>query len=266
MTWTPTKKNALVCSIILVLLAVGGIVKWTLFPSIKEDYFALSDRSLRQAGSGLVVVRPTRFARSHFNGIVSAIVPNFGKPVRRTMGRNVTFQDLMAAAYGQNGHRVALPSDAPKTNFDFLVTVRARPEQKLQEAIRKTLGFVAGIESRNVDVLALKVENPDLPGLAVSDADKKENVSFNDGQLRFTHVRVGAMISGFEQVLGIPVVDRTGLTNDYDFSVAWGPEAQQQLRNGATARTLVDKILNDWGLSLKPETASVEMLAVRKAD
>ena len=260
------KAKALAGIGILALLAAAIFVKWALFPSVKEDYFAMNDRSLRQAGSGLVVVRPTRFAKSHFNGIISTIVPSFGKPVRRIMGRNVTFNDLIAAAYGQNTGRVVLPSDAPATNFDFLVTVRSHPEQRLQEAIRKNLGFVARLESRNVEVLALKMENPNLPGLVVSDAGKKENVSYDDGKLRFTHVRVGALAGGLEQAFGTPVVDRTGLTNVYDFSLAWGPEVQEQLRNGPTARALLNKIVKDWGLALKPDTAPVEMLVVKKGD
>jgi uncharacterized protein (TIGR03435 family) len=260
------RSKVLAAVLILALVAAAVVVKLKFFPSVKEDYFALSNRSLQQVSSGLVVVRPTRFPKTHFNGIVSTTVPVHGKPTWRMMGRNVTFKELMAAAYGQNAGRVVVPWDAPKTNFDFLVTVRDRQRPRLQEAIRKQLGFVAHMERHNTEVLALKVENANLPGLAVSDPDKKEDVAFKDGKLQFTHVQLGAMTGGLEQALRTPVVDKTGLTNHYDFSLAWDTQILHQLQNGPTARTAVDKILTGWGLALKPDTVTLEMLVVKRAD
>lgn len=260
------RTKALAGVLILALVMAAVIVKLKFFPSVKEADFAMNGRSLQQAASGLVVVRPTRFAWSHFNGIISTTVPVLGKPVERLMGRNVTFKDLIATAYGQNAGRVALPWDAPKTNFDFLVTVPDHQQQRLQEAIHKQLGFVARMEAHGADVLALKIANPDLPGLTVSDANKKENVEFKDGRLYSTHVQVGAMTGELEQVLGTPVVDKTGLTNFYDYSLAWNSQVQQQLQNGPTARAAVDKILDDWGLALKPDTDTLEMLVVKRAE
>jgi len=63
----------------------------------------------------------------------------------------------------------------------------------------------------------------------------------------------------------MPVVDKTGLTNFYDFSVAWDPQVRQQLHDRQTARAAVDKILNAFGLALKPDTAPLEMLVVKNA-
>jgi uncharacterized protein (TIGR03435 family) len=64
------------------------------------------------------------------------------------------------------------------------------------------------------------------------------------------------------------VVDKTGLTNPYDFALAWDTElkAQQQLRKEATARTVLDEILKGWGLKLQPDTVTLEMLVVKRAD
>ena len=106
-------------------------------------------------------------------------------------GRNVTFKELMATAYDQSQPRVALPWDAPKGNFDFLVTVSDKQREHLQAAIRKKLGYVAQMETRDADVLALKVENTNLPGLTLSGADQRENVNYNNGKLYFTHLRLG---------------------------------------------------------------------------
>ncbi len=265
MTRREVRTKVLTGVLMLALVAGAVIVKRKLFPSVQQADFALNERSLQQVSSGLVVVRPTRFAKFHFNGIVSTAVPVWGKPVRRLMGRNVTFKELMAAAYGQNPDRVVLPWDAPKTNFDFLVTARDQPQKQFREAIRRQLGFVAGMEPHEVDVLAMRVANASLPGLAVSAADKKENVEVKDGRICFTHIQVGMLTRGLEQVFGTPVVDRTGLTNAYDFSLALDVEMQRRLQKGPTARAAVNKMLNEWGLMLKPDTETLEMLVVKRA-
>ena len=196
----------------LVVVAAAVFVKLQFFPSVRESYFALSERNLQKVHSGLLVLRPTRFSRSHFNGIVATTVRVFGKPAPRLIGRNVSFRDLIAAAYGRNAATIALPADAPKTNFDFLVTTRGDPQGRLREAIRKDLGFVARLEPHDTEVLALKVQDANLPGLTVNETAGRGGVHFKDGKLLFTHVRLGALTGGLEQALGMPVVDKTGLT------------------------------------------------------
>ncbi len=259
-------KRALFGALLLVLVAIAILVKLRFFPSLSEEYFALNERNLKQVSSGLVVVRPTRFAKSHFNGTVSTAVTVAGKPVPRIMGRNVSFKDLMAIAYGHSTASIALPADAPQTNFDFIVTARGNPNEKLQEAIRKKLGFVARVEPHEAEVIAVKVEDPNAPQLAVSEAGGKQNVEFHDGKLCFTHIQLSSLSASLEQVLGSPVVDKTALTNYFDFCVPWSVEAQRQLQSRATARPLVERILHDLGLALKPDTAPIPMLVVKRSD
>ncbi|HWH69608.1 MAG TPA: TIGR03435 family protein, partial [Candidatus Sulfotelmatobacter sp.] len=216
--------------------------------------------------AGLVVLRPTHYPRSHFHGVIATVVPVAGKPVERFLGRNVSFKELITTAYGQNAGRVTLPWDAPKTNFDFLVTVSERQQERLQEAIRKQFGFVARQESRETEVLAVRVANAQLPGLSISGADTKESVEFKEERLWFRHVRVSALNSGLEGALGQPVVDKTGLTNVYDFSLAWDPQVRDELQNGATARAAADKLLNGFGLALTPDRATLDVLVVKRGE
>jgi uncharacterized protein (TIGR03435 family) len=257
-------QRGLAGALIVLLLALAVVVKWAFFPSVKEDYFALNERNLQQVRSGLLVVRPTRFGRSHFNGTVWTTVTASGSQVQRIVGRNVNLRDLMATAYGHNASSIAMPSDAPQTNYDFLVTVRGKPRQKLQAAIRKSLGYTARIELHEAEVLAVKVEDASLPGLTVSEPEQKQNVSFGDGKLCFQHLRLGELAGGMEQVFRTPVVDKTGLTDFYNFCVPWGIEMQQQLQDAARARHLVEEILRSFGLALKPDTAQINMLVVKK--
>jgi uncharacterized protein (TIGR03435 family) len=247
-------------SIAVLLVAAGVAVKIIFFPAAKDSWFQANGARLRRLSPGLVIVRPTHFPKSPTNEIVSADV----RGTQWMSGRNVTFKELVARAYDYNPGRVSLPPSAPAKNFDFLVTVPANPGEHLRAAIRKKTGYAAHVDTRDMDVLALKVEDPGSPGLKTS-VDEKDDVTEKDGRLYFTHQRLSVVTDGLEQMLKTPVVDKTDLTNFYDFSLAWDPQTQRGIQNGTLSMEEGGKILSGWGLSLEPDTASIEVLVVEKA-
>jgi uncharacterized protein (TIGR03435 family) len=273
MARTTMKTKVLIGTLVSALMAAAIVIKLLFFPSIKDAYFAMDARSLQQVPSGVVVVRPTHFPYLRRNGILYTPSPHHNGNGWRMMGRDVPLRVVMATAYDQSPARVVLPPDAPKGNFDFLVVVTGNPRQRLQAAIRRKLGYVAQKETRETDVLALKIVNASLPDLTVSKASERQTVFFNDVKLRVTHMplmmvaseRLMPVADGLEQFLNTPVVDKTGLTNLYDYSIAWNVHIQRQLEDKTMARAAVDKILNGWGLGLQPDTASLEMLVVKEA-
>jgi len=250
---------------VLLLTAAAVVVKLAFFPSINDAFFQLNVARVRQAPANLVIVRPTHFAKAKGNGIINTSIQVGGTSVRRMMGRNVTLQQLIAVAYSQSPSRVALPLGAPKGNYDFLVTVADNQEQRLQSAIRRKFGYTAQMETRDAPVLALKVEDPNSPGLKASASGEKENTDVRNGRLYFTHMRLTVLTDGLEQMLKTPVVDKTGLTNFYDFSLVWDTQMQRMLQSGTMDNETGQKILDGWGLGLEPDTASIEMLVVKKA-
>lgn len=265
MAWTGAKSRVLAGIVGGVVIGAVVAVKLAFFPSIKEDYFAMNQRSLRAVPFGLVVVRPTHFPKSAHKGVMWGSAPRLGKPVWRMLGRNVSLPELIGAAYGKNADRVVLPVTAPHTNYDFLVTATRNQQQQLQRAIRNKLGLDARTEMRDTAVLALKAPDPSQLHLAPSDAHAAQNVKFDNGRLQFTHIQMGELLQGLEQVTKLPVTDKTGLTNYYDFSIAWGPQVETRLRNEATAQAVVNKIVNDLGLVMEPDEDRTEMLVVRNA-
>jgi uncharacterized protein (TIGR03435 family) len=264
----------LVAVLVVTLIAAAAVVKLVFFPSVKDAWFTMDDRGLRQTPAGLVVVRPTHFPFLRRNGILYARLASEGTNSLRIMGRNVPLREVVAAAYGESPSRVVLPPDAPKGNFDFLVTAASDSRPRLQSVIRRQLGYAAQKEKRDTDVLALKIMDSRLPGLTVSGADEKPDVDYNDRQLRIRHLpllmvaeeRLMPLTNALGRLLNTPVVDKTGLTNVYDYSITWNVQVQRQLQNETTARAAMDKMLRDLGLGLAPDTASLEMLVVKKAD
>jgi len=264
MAWTKTKTTVTVGVVVLVLVAMAVVVKLIFFPSVKDAYFMINNRSLQRVPAGLVIVRPTHFPSSPRKSSPPGIMETSVKGAQWMVGRNVTFQQLMAIAYSYNPGRIALPFDPPNGNFDFLVTVPKDPQTRLKSAIRRKLGYVAQVETRDTSVLALKVEDPNSPGLKVSPDNERDNADVKNGRLYFTHQRLTTITSGLEGILKIPLVDKTGLTNFYDFSLVWDTKTQQQIQNGTLDNESGQKILAEWGLGLEPDTASIEMLMVKK--
>ena len=210
-------KIAIVAGLIAIVLA-GIAVKILFFPSVKDAYFALNFRGLQQVPGGLVVLRPTHYPFLRYADPLYAASPhshtNFW-----IVGRNAPLNDVIAVAYDWDPSRVVLPSDARKSNFDFLVTRDDRPREQLQAAIRRKLGYQVHAELREVAVLALKVVNPDLPGLKVSDPDSPHGARNDNVKINFTNLPVSIVCQVLKQFYGISAVDKTGLTNFYNYSL-----------------------------------------------
>ena len=259
------KTKALAGLLVLVLTAVAVVKVW-FFPSVKDAWFAMDERSLQSAPAGLMVVRPTHFAYLRHEGVLRIAAPHSKGNDRWMMGRNAPLAEVMAAAYGQNPTRVVVPPDAPTNRFDYLVTVPASQLPRFQAIVHRQLGYVGQMESRDAPVLALKITNPSLPGLTVSGPDEKRHVSFQDEKLQLTHFPVGVIPNGLGGAIDMPLVDKTGLTNFYNFTVAWDSLTQQRLEDKNAARDALNKIIGPLGLKLEPDTAPLDMLVVKKAD
>lgn len=261
MAWTKTKTLVTTGVAVLVLAAAAVAVKLAFFPSLDDKFFQVRyGGALQHAPPGLAVVRPTHFPKPPTNGINIVNVNG----AQWMVGRNMTFQRLIAEAYSYNVGRVMLPVTAPKQNYDFLVTTADSPREHLQTAIRKKLGYTAKPETRDTPVLALKVENPNSDGLKISREGERENADVRNGRLYFTHMKLSILTDGLEQIVKMPVVDKTGLTGYYNFSLVWDAKTSQQIQNGTLDEETGKKILAEWGLGLEPDTASLEVLVVKR--
>jgi uncharacterized protein (TIGR03435 family) len=262
---TLTRKNAAIGGSLLALIAAAIVVKLLFFPSLKDANFATETRSLQQAPPGLVMIRKTHFAFLPGSATFFASPPHHTGKGSWIMGRNASLRTVVSAAFSQIPSHVAMPPNAPSGNFDFLITTADKQAEELQTLIRKKFGYTAHKETRQTDVLALKVTNPRLPGLTLSGADDKPNNNVLDYEIRFTHRQVAIIARLLDQNLPTPVVNETGLTNAYNFSIKWNSRLQQQLQTGSMDRATINQMLASLGLSLEPETAPMEMLVVEKA-
>ena len=256
MAWTKTKTVVLVGAI-LVAVAAAAVIKWGLSPAVKDSYFQTSYMRFQTVPKNLLVVRPTHFTDGTVN-FVASTSPKPGQNVLRMMGRDVSLEQVVAAAYGANVSRIVPPLLKPKNNFDYLVTVPDRQQERFQAAIKKKLGYTAHWEDRDTDVLLLETTSPDPPGFTLSKTGNP-GVSGQNGKYWFTHMRLSSIVGFLEYTSRQPVLDRTGLTNYYNFSI----EMNWRGTNGPN-REQLETQLGYMGLKLEPATESVRMLIVEK--
>src|SRR5215469_8614474 len=121
-------KKALIIAFGAAILAVAGGAMITGHHAVKDAYFEPDTDKLRQVPANLLVIQPTRFPRSH--GKVRHYHEN--DKLARTVGRNVSFQAMMAEAYDCDLAQVILPPSAPQGNFDFLVTRTGQVREQLR--------------------------------------------------------------------------------------------------------------------------------------
>jgi uncharacterized protein (TIGR03435 family) len=254
-------KTALTITIGIAIVAVAAIAMVAGHHAVKDTYFEPDTDKLRQAPANLLVIRPTRFPHSY--GKIRHYHEN--DRLARTVGRNASFQAMMAEAYDCDFAQVVLPPGAPQGNFDFLVTKPGQVREQLRTAIQKQLGYTAHRETRDMDALILKVSNPSLPGLTVSADDESNDLNYKSGKLYFTHKPFDYIVDGLSQGLDKPILNQTGLTNYYDFSMAWNSGIEKAMQHGSLGLDGTEKFLANWGLGLEPTNVSMEVYVVEKA-
>jgi uncharacterized protein (TIGR03435 family) len=81
------------------------------------------------------------------------------------------------------------------------------------------------------------------------------------GRLQAVNQSIGSLAWSLEGQLGKPVLDETGLTNNYDYELKWTEAGDEHPKPDV----LVQAVRDQLGLELKPATRPIEMLVVDKA-
>ncbi|HTV39990.1 MAG TPA: TIGR03435 family protein [Candidatus Sulfotelmatobacter sp.] len=252
------KKTPLVIAAGFAILAVLAVTGVTLLANHVDDSWFDSDTDeLRQLPANLAVLRPTH---SHAYAKIRHYDRN--DSLVRTLGRNVTLQQAIAEAYDCSPAQVILPLGGPEGRLDFLITMPGDAREHLRELIQKEFHYTARRETQNTDVFILKVSDPALPGLVVNSANQSEDISYKDGKLYFTHEPMSAIVNGLSLGLNTPVMDQTGLSNAYDFSMSWNMDVEKRMENGQFNLAGTRKVLAGWGLALESSNVPMDMYVV----
>jgi uncharacterized protein (TIGR03435 family) len=180
----------------------------------------------------------------------------------KIMGTGVSAQTLVSIAYGNDtAARTILSAKLPEDRYDFIASLPGGNAEALKQEIKRKFGVVARHETRDADVLLLKVKYPSAAGLQRSQQHSNESMMWNDSgrQLELRNEPLIDLVSELEALANTPVIDRTGLTNHFDFDLDC-KQTDMVNRNWDT----VNQALDPLGLELVPSRESIKVLVVEK--
>jgi uncharacterized protein (TIGR03435 family) len=263
MAWTKMK-TAIVVGV-GVLFAAGTTVTVTHVMTRVPDDSWRAERINSQSVAQLapqVRILPTKFPHpGNLTGGGPGKFVGIGRPVA----------DIVEIAYDWPHSRIVFAADAPPERYDFVATLRQGSLEALQQELKKQLGFVGQVESRDVDVLLLKVRNQGAPGLKPPTQGQGFYMAHNgiNHQIKIDNQPIavaggpnhGAGLANFlEIIFKMPVIDQTGLKGHYSIDLKWTEPAASGPDHDAIKRELLDEL----GFELVPGHQTVDMLVMEK--
>jgi len=258
MAWTKMQMAAV--TTVVVLLAAGTT---TLTVKEIQDHQTYAWQ-VRNANSDTLRKAPPQvaIARAKYPGTMGAgIVMDEGK----VLAISVSFEELTAHAYEQSQARTIFPKTVPSGSFDFIANLPSGNDDALQNEIKRKFGFTGRRETRNAEVLLLEVQNAQAPDRQLANPKAREGNSQSSwrsgpGSFICRNQAIDVLVGYLEDHFKIPVIDQTGLTNQFDIDLKWD-EADYRHPN---LESLTPALLDQLGLALVPTNMPIEMLVVGK--
>ena len=260
MAWSKMKTGIVVG--IGILIAAGTttvVVEKAAHPKLSatdlswlEDakYWQMDSRVLNTLPS-VLVLRPTHFP--HTGGSIST--------GQRALGKNVSVKNLVANAYSFDFFRMVLKTDLPAGGFDYMMTPPYKPWTPLQGELKKQFGLTAHTETREVEVLQIKIKDSQPPKFKPG-ADGNSGMSSQSGEVKIENQPISTLANWLQGYFGMPITDHTGLLGQYDLSLKW--TSNRGNPDPAERERIKQALLDQLGLELVPGREPVEMLIVEK--
>jgi uncharacterized protein (TIGR03435 family) len=223
-----------------------------------EDSRVSQDMQQLQSARPAVSIRPTKFDSNMF-----VILGSYGK----TLGIYRPFREVLSRAYDISPCCIVPLTPLPRGNFDFIVSGQNPPKNALQMEIKSKYGLVGRRETREMDVMLLRVRRPNAPGLIPSAVPGPSLSFWSAGHLRRSNGPIRFFVNDIQQYLQIPVVDQTGLTGRYNYDIKWDDQLNWDDAGQwyyANTNGMKQAVLDQLGLELVPGRAPVEVLVVEK--
>jgi uncharacterized protein (TIGR03435 family) len=183
----------------------------------------------------------------------------------KMVGTGLGAEEVIAAAFSGSfsSARVISHAELPAGRYDYIATLpggQTANEKALQEKVKSKFGVVAKTETRGADVWLLKVKSPNAPALKRHTGPNKGNgLSPIPGGFRCWNDGMGWLVACFESWGNKPVIDGTGLSDNFDFDLNCS-EADLVNRD----LDAVNQALAPLGLELVPTNMPIEMLVVER--
>jgi uncharacterized protein (TIGR03435 family) len=206
-----------------------------------------------------VAIVPARFSSFSSSG-------GSGDANNKMMGLGISITNILGYAYGQSPARTIFPDNLSPDKYDFIANLPSGNEAALQKEIKNKFGLAGKRETRETDVLLLKIQNSHAPELKPADPRRLDRHTTSSsrsgaGYCSFRNQTLSGLARCLEGRFEIPVIDRTGLNNHFDIDLKWDETDWQHPNLDGLKQALLDQL----GLELVPSHEPVEMLVVEKA-
>jgi uncharacterized protein (TIGR03435 family) len=200
---------------------------------------------------------------------------------RRLFARNTTVRDLIMMSYELDPAQImGGPAWVASDEYDIDAEAsegvqldNRREEEMLRKLLADRFQLAFHREQRTLSVYALTIAK-DGPKLKVANPDGIENSGCEHLGVCSFRKRTLSDFARFMQfvVLDRPVVDKTGIAGEFDFSLRWTLDESQFTRLGILPRPsadnpnapppLFDAIQEQLGLKLEPQRIPAEVLVI----
>jgi uncharacterized protein (TIGR03435 family) len=195
----------------------------------------------------------------------------------------ITLKRLMMTAYNVQGFRIV---GGPDWVISRRWDVQAKPDRVVSpDQIRAMLRALledrfqlrSHSEKRQLPVYELTVDRKGSKVQRVNDSETKADVRVGAGLIQLTKATAATFASQLSYALGRPVIDKTGLSGEFDFALEWTPEpgedgglataglppgASDQLASISDGPSIFTAIPEQLGLRLKSGRGPVEVIVI----
>jgi len=218
-------------------------------------------RDVFQKAAPQVTILPTKF---------SQVSNGQGTSGNRWIGINKSIAQIVGYAYDWPYGRIVFDTGNPKAAYDLIANLPAGSTAALQQELNRKLGLTAHSETRDTEVLVLKLRHPNGPGLKPptpgGDSDPWGHFTCHNQTISTTRPSDFCLAMELELIFGKPVIDQTGLTRKFNIELRWSDEAEWVGgKSDPEHPALKQALLDQLGLELVPATMPIEMLIVRQA-
>jgi len=178
---------------------------------------------------------------------------------------NVTLDVLIEIAYGVDENQISkAPVWLGSQHYDVSVKPEgpgglsyAQMKQPLQQLLEQRFGLTAHREKKDVDGYVLVIAK-DGPKLTHSTEDSGHNKFILPSGIRFDHTVIATFAAALARPTGRPVIDKTGLTGDFDIDLKYAPEKAVD----SSLPSIFTALQEQLGLKLESTKVPFEVLVI----
>jgi len=163
-------------------------------------------------------------------------------------------------------------SEWSKLSNDSSAAAKERRNATLQAMLADRFKLKTHLETREGTIYALVVAKGG-PKLKPSTPGGSTGFEMGQGHMNFKHATIGGVVALFAQELGNPVVDKSGLTGDYDFTLDWASDQKAATPGGQASATsepsgpsIFTAVQEQLGLKLEAQKGPIETLVIDHAE